>query len=55
MTKSYLSRDDVALRRTAPLQTPSDLGSDAASTIAVCTNLILADVFALYIKTKNFH
>jgi starvation-inducible DNA-binding protein len=55
MTKSYLSRDDVALRRTAPLQTPSDLGSDVASTIAGCMNLILADVFALYIKTKNFH
>jgi len=44
-----------APRRTAPLDTPSDLASGAAKDIAAAMNLMLADVFALYLKTKNFH
>lgn len=39
----------------APLVTPSDLDSKAAKDIAGAMNPILADVFALYLKTKNFH
>ena len=35
--------------------TPSDLGSKASHEIAGSMNAILADVFALYLKTKNFH
>ena len=38
-----------------PLATPTDLGSAATRDIAAAMNGILADVFALYLKTKNFH
>ena len=33
----------------------SDLGEEAVSTITPSLNKLLADVFALYLKTKNFH
>ena len=42
-------------RRTAPLQTPTDLGANATRDVSAALNLMLADVFALYLKTKNFH
>src|SRR6202051_144246 len=42
-------------RRTAPLQTTNDLGADARRDLSAELNVILADVFALYLKTKNFH
>jgi starvation-inducible DNA-binding protein len=42
-------------RRKAPLVTPTDLTADATKDIAAALNGILADVFALYLKTKNFH
>jgi starvation-inducible DNA-binding protein len=42
-------------RRAAPLQTPTDLGSDATRDIAAALTGLLADMFALYLKTKNFH
>ncbi len=37
------------------LATPSDLGANATRDIAVTLNGLLADTFALYMKTKNFH
>jgi starvation-inducible DNA-binding protein len=37
------------------LATPSDLGANATRDIAGALNGLLADVFALYLKTKNFH
>lgn len=37
------------------LKTPTDLKSNAAKTVAEALNGILADSFALYLKTKNFH
>ena len=37
------------------LATPTDLGSNATRDIAAALNGVLADVFALYMKTKNFH
>jgi starvation-inducible DNA-binding protein len=40
---------------TAPLDTPTDLGDNATKDISGALNLLLADVFALYLKTKNFH
>jgi starvation-inducible DNA-binding protein len=46
---------DVKDRRKAPLQTPTDLGSNASRDITAALNTLLADVFALYLKTKNFH
>ncbi len=42
-------------RRNAPLATRTDLTSSATKDIAGAMNAILADVFALYLKTKNFH
>jgi len=42
-------------RRDAPLHTPTDLGSKATQDISAGLNLLLADLFALYMKTKNFH
>ena len=37
------------------LQTPTDLGANATKDIAGAINALLADTFALYLKTKNFH
>src|ERR1700693_4734346 len=47
--------DDLKGRRAAPLHTPTDLSSNATRDVAAALNLLLADAFALYIKTKNFH
>ncbi|MEZ2126899.1 MULTISPECIES: Dps family protein [unclassified Sinorhizobium] len=45
----------AAKARSLPLATPTDLGSDATRDIAAALTALLADVFALYLKTKNFH
>ena len=42
-------------RTTPRLATPTDLGADATKDIAGALNALLADTFALYLKTKNFH
>ena len=42
-------------RQVAPLVTPTDLKTAATTDISASMNGILADVFALYLKTKNFH
>ena len=42
-------------RRNAPLATRTDLAPSATKDVAGAMNAILADVFALYLKTKNFH
>jgi starvation-inducible DNA-binding protein len=49
------ARKNARTRRMAPLETPSGLGADAVKDICGALNLLLADVFALYLKTKNFH
>ena len=41
--------------RAAPLQTPTDLEPKAVREISGALNVLLADMFALYVKTKNFH
>ena len=41
-------------RRIAPLGTPSGLGTDAVRDLSTSLTTLLADVFALYVKTKNF-
>jgi starvation-inducible DNA-binding protein len=46
---------ELGTRRRAALKTPSGLGDDAVKNISGALNALLADVFALYIKTKNFH
>src|SRR5262245_12452563 len=50
-----MKKTDAKARRMAPLETPTDLGGQASKDIAAALNLLLADVFALYLKTKNFH
>jgi starvation-inducible DNA-binding protein len=41
--------------RTAALDTPKGLGAEATRDISGALNALLADFFALYMKTKNFH
>jgi len=41
--------------RIAPLATPTDLHPNAVRDIAGALNALLADMFGLYLKTKNFH
>jgi starvation-inducible DNA-binding protein len=48
-------KEDLISRRQAPLATPSDIEAEAKREITGALNLLLADVFTLYIKTKNFH
>src|SRR4029077_5317818 len=52
-TKGDMSK--VAQRRKAPLETPPDLKSNAVKDISAALTSMLADTFALYVKTKNFH
>lgn len=49
------NRNEVAERLEAPLKTPILLSPDSAQNITAELNVLLADVFALYLKTKNFH
>jgi starvation-inducible DNA-binding protein len=46
---------ELRQRRDASLTTPTDLTRSATKDITGAMNAILADVFALYLKTKNFH
>src|ERR1700682_6545709 len=53
-----MTMDDVKTRpstRQFALSTPTDLGAEARRDISAGLNLLLADMFALYLKTKNFH
>ncbi len=50
-----MSELSVAGRQAAPLHTPTDLGAEATADIAAALTGVLADMFALYLKTKNFH
>ena len=49
------TQDKLAARQQAALATRSDLGSEAVKNISGALNALLADAFALYVKTKNFH
>ncbi|MBV8430536.1 MAG: DNA starvation/stationary phase protection protein, partial [Solirubrobacterales bacterium] len=46
---------ELKQREQAPLDTPTDLTADGTRDISGALNTVLADVFALYLKTKNFH
>jgi starvation-inducible DNA-binding protein len=48
-------KKELLKRRQAPLDTPTDLHANATRDVTASMNVILADVFALYLKTKNFH
>ena len=55
LAKSNAKRTELLHRRDAPLETRTDLTHEATKDISGTMNAILADVFALYLKTKNFH
>jgi starvation-inducible DNA-binding protein len=52
---SSTKTSELLQRREAPLATQTDLTPSATKDIAGAMNAILADVFALYLKTKKFH
>jgi starvation-inducible DNA-binding protein len=49
------SKSELITRQKAPLTTPSDIDSEFVKNISGALNALLADVFVLYLKTKNFH
>jgi len=46
---------ELIARQKAPLATPSDIDAQSVKDITGALNALLADVFTLYLKTKNFH
>ena len=50
-----MNSEDLLIMRSETLATPTDLSSDAVRDISGALNALLADMFALYVKTKNFH
>ena len=50
-----MATEDLLIIRTEELATPTDLSADAVRDISGALNALLADMFALYVKTKNFH
>jgi starvation-inducible DNA-binding protein len=55
MTMTKTPEANLKERRAAPLRTPDRLGESATRELAGGLNRLLADFFALYLKTKNFH
>ena len=55
MEATIAMKKDLERRQRASLATPTDLEAAATKDISGAMNVILADVFALYMKTKNFH
>ncbi len=53
--KRVKTAKEAKTRQTAPLKTPSRLGENATKDIAGALTTLLADMFGLYVKTKNFH
>ncbi len=49
------TEDQLTARRKVALATPTALGTEARKNISGALNALLADTFALYLKTKNFH
>lgn len=52
---SKTAKDELRGKEHARLNTPTDLGDKAREDITGAVNALLADTFALYMKTKNFH
>src|SRR5260370_28267221 len=50
-----MDRTDLVQRHIVPLRTPSDLGTKATTDLSAALTTLLADMVALYFKTKNFH
>jgi starvation-inducible DNA-binding protein len=54
-TKSTSATETAGDHRKGPLDSPTSLGANAVQDISGALTSLLADVFALYVKTKNFH
>ncbi|HLX22819.1 MAG TPA: DNA starvation/stationary phase protection protein [Usitatibacter sp.] len=50
-----MAKKNTAPSRSARLATPTSLGAAATRDITGALNALLADIFAIYLKTKNFH
>jgi starvation-inducible DNA-binding protein len=50
-----MTTNETKARRRAPLATPTNLTAAAVQDLSGALTLLLADMFALYVKTKNFH
>src|SRR5258708_29931211 len=50
-----MNAEKLRQRRTAPLDTSTNLASNVTQDVSGALNALLADTFALYLKTKNFH
>ena len=50
-----MTAQEAKVLRTAPLATPTDLKPNTVRDLAGALNILLADMFGLYLKTKNFH
>jgi starvation-inducible DNA-binding protein len=50
-----MTAQNISILTHEVLGTPTDLSADAVHDIAGALNGLLADMFALYVKTKNFH
>jgi starvation-inducible DNA-binding protein len=54
-TKNHTRSKNLDRIKEAAILTPTDLGAKATRDVSAALNAVLADVFALYLKTKNFH
>ena len=50
-----MNKQEARALRVTPLETPTNLQTNAVKDIAGALNILLADMFGLYLKTKNFH
>jgi starvation-inducible DNA-binding protein len=50
-----MTHEEARTRREARLRTPTEFGENALKDLEGALNALLADTFALYVKTKNFH
>ena len=55
MTKPAPDTRELKPRQRSALATPTDLATATTRDVTAAMNGIFADVFALYLKTKNFH
>jgi starvation-inducible DNA-binding protein len=52
---SKINKFPARAKAPAPLDTPTDLSPEAVEQVAKALNGLVADTYALYFKTKNFH
>src|ERR1700744_2117008 len=55
MKNTKSAKSAVTAKLVTALATPSDISAQGVKDIEGAMNAVLADVFAIYIKTKNFH